>query len=102
MEVNASGEDVRTRKTLERELCSVGTTANRSHLWWHTTLFHRLQHDVDDMHVRINLLLHVIVLVVDSYVNSTLAVFLVHLLCYGSDEALAVFEYLTVVVTDDI
>ena len=54
------------------------------------------------MHVRINLLLHVIVLVVHLQFNSSFTILLIHLLHAVLHETLAVFEMLTVVVTDDI
>ena len=66
VEVDTAGEDVRTRQTLEAQLGSVDTAADRFYAGWNAALLHRSEHDVDDVHVRINLLLHVIVLVVDN------------------------------------
>ena len=66
------------------------------------TLLHGTEHDVDDMHVWIYLLLHVVVLVVDFCRNSSLAILLVHLLDAVFDEILASFKLLSVVVADDV
>ena len=54
------------------------------------------------MHVRINFLLHVVVLVVHLQFNSSFTIFLIHLLYAVLHETLTVFEVFTVVVTDDI
>ena len=98
MEVDTAGEDVRTRQTLEAQLGSVGTAADRFYARWNSALLHRSEHDVDDVHVRINLLLHVIVLVVDNRLYGSVAILLVHLVHAVLDEILAVFK--TVVYTD--
>ena len=54
------------------------------------------------MHVRINLLLHVIVLVVHLQFNSSFTILLIHLLHAVLHETLTVFEMLAVVITNDI
>ena len=54
------------------------------------------------MHVRVNLLLHVVILVVDFGSNRSFAILLVHLLHTLLDEVLAVFKLFAVVVADDI
>ena len=102
MEVDTAGEDVRARQSLETELRSIGAATDRLYTRWNTALLHRSQHNVDDVHVRVNLLLHVIVLVVDLGCNRTLAILLVHLLHAVLDEVLAVLELVAVVVADDV
>ena len=54
------------------------------------------------MHLRVNLLLHVVILVADLDADRSLTVFRIHLFSYAFDETLAVLEFLAVVVTDDI
>ena len=83
MEVDATSKDVWTRKTLEAELRTICTATDRLYARWNTTLLHGTEHDVDDMHVWIYLLLHVVVLVVDFCRNSSLAVLLVQLQTSG-------------------
>src|SRR3712207_684898 len=63
VEVHASGKDIRTGQPLETELRPVSTAADRLRLRCHLCLLHSLEHDVDNVNVRIYLLLHVIVLV---------------------------------------
>ena len=54
------------------------------------------------MHVRINLLLHVIVLVVDNRLYGSVAILLVHLVHAVFDEVLAVFKLIAVMIADDV
>ena len=61
-----------------------------------------MQHEVDDVHLGVNLLLHVVVLVGDFTADRSFTVFLVHLLGTLLNRALAVFEAVTVVVADDV
>ena len=102
MEVHATGKDVRTGKTLERELCTVGTASDRLHPWRNVTFLHGFQHDINHVHVRINLLFHVIILVLDLCRHRSLSVFLVHLIGTDLHESFAVLERIPVVVADDI
>ena len=102
MEIATTCKDVRTWQTLERELCAIGSATDRLHLRSNTTLLHCLEHDVDDVHVGINLLLHVVVLILEVNCNCALAILLVHLLYAILDEVLAVLETVAVVVADDI
>ena len=102
MEVAATSEDIWTWQTLERKLCTVSTATDRLHLRSYTALLHRLEHDVDDVHVGVNLLLHVVVLVLEFYGDSTLTPLLVHLLDAVLDEVLAIFKAVAVVVAYDI
>ena len=65
VEIVASGEDVRTWKSHERQVRSVCTSADRLHLRcdaFHLDGLHRLLYDVV---VRLDLLAHVVVLVLD-------------------------------------
>ena len=102
VEVDTAGEDVRTRQTLEAQLGSVGTAADRFYAWWNAALLHRSEHDINDVHVRINLLLHIIVLVVDNRLYGSVAILLVHLVHAVLDEILAVFKLVAVVISDDV
>ena len=102
MEVDTSGEDVGAGETLEAQLRSVGTATYGLHLRTYTTFLHSLQHDVDDVHVRLNHLLHVVVLVLDLAIHSTLTVFLVHLPCTFRHQSLAGLKLVAVVVADDV
>ena len=61
-----------------------------------------MQHQVDDVHLGINLLLHVIVLVVDIGCECAFTIFLVHLLDKGQHQTFALLELRAVVVADDI
>ena len=54
------------------------------------------------MHLRVDLLLHVVVLVLDVGLNGVVAVFLLHLGHTFLDEVLAVFKAIAVVVADDV
>ena len=49
VEVDTAGEDVRTRQTLEAQLGSVGTAADRLYTRRNAALLHRSEHDVDDV-----------------------------------------------------
>ena len=80
MEVDTTGEDVGAWQTLEAQLGSVGATTYWLYLRAYTTFLHSLENDVDDVHVRLYHLLHVVVLVLDFAIHSALAIFLVHLL----------------------
>ena len=102
VEVDSAGEDVRTRQTLEAQLGSVGTAADRLYTRWNAALLHRSEHDINDVHVRINLLLHIIVLVVDNRLDGSVAILLVHLVHAVLDEVLAAFKLVAVVISDDV
>ena len=102
VEVDTSGEDVGTWESAEAELCAVGATTYRLHLWSHPTFLHSLEDDVDDMHRRFDFLPHVVVLVVEFHRYGALAVFSVHVGNTLCDAALACLEAGTVVVANDI
>ena len=61
-----------------------------------------MQHQVDDVHLRINLLLHVIVLILQLSNDSTFTIGLVHLFCTFQNEALTIFKAFAIVIADDI
>ena len=48
VEVDTAGEDVRTRQTLEAQLGSVGTAADRLYTRWNAALLHRSEHDINE------------------------------------------------------
>ena len=102
MEVYAAGKDIRTRQTLERQLSSVGSAADRLYLRRHTAVLHGLEHDVDNVHLRIYHLLHIVILVFHVSRNSAFAILLVHLYNAFLDEGLALLKLIAVVVADDI
>ena len=102
VEVAATSEDIWTWQTLKRKLCTVSTATDRLHLRSYTALLHRLEHDVDDVHVGVYLLLHVVVLVLKLNGDSTLTPLLVHLLDAILDEVLAILKAVAVVVAYDV
>ena len=102
MKVATTGEDIWTRQSLERKLCTVCAATDGLHLRSDTTLLHCLEHNVDDVHVGVDLLLHVVVLVLELYRNSTLTPLLVHLLDAVLDEVLAILKTVAVVVAYDV
>lgn len=102
MEVDAAGEDIRTRKSTEAELGAISAATNRLHLWSDTTFLHGPEHYVDDVHLWLNLLLHIIVLVFDLYRRCAVAIFLVDLVNTFGYKTFTCLEALTVVVADDI
>ena len=102
MEVDASGEDVGAGKPLETQLRTVSTSTYRLHLRTNATFLHSLQYDVDNVHVGLNHLFHVVVLILDIAINSTLTIFLVHLLCTFNHQSLACLKLVAVVVADYI
>ena len=102
MEVDASCKDVGAGQTLERQLCTVRTTTDGLHLGSYAALLHGFQHEVDDVHLRVYLLLHVVVLVADNTCYGALSVTFVHLLGTVQNKALAVFKTVAVVVADDV
>ena len=61
-----------------------------------------MQHQVDDVHLGINFLLHIIILILHLSDDGTFAVSLVHLFCTSQDEALTIFKALTIMIADDI
>ena len=61
-----------------------------------------MQHQVDDVHLGINLLLHIVILILHLSDDGTFTVSLIHLFCTSLDETFAVFKALTVMVADDI
>ena len=99
MEIDSPCEDIRTGKPLKRQLCPISTSTNGFHFGSHPTVLHGVQHDVDDMHIRVYLLLHVIILILHLSRDSILTVLLLHLVHTLLDERLAVFEALAVVGT---
>jgi len=102
VEVDATGKDVGAGETLERQLRTVGTATDGLHLGGDAALLHGLQHEVDDMHLWVDLLLHGLVLVTDHTFHSAFAIAFVQLLGTALDEALAVLKPVTVMVADDI
>ena len=90
MEVASASEDIRTRQTLERQLCAVCTATYRLHLRSNAVVLHGLKHDVYHVHVGVYLLLHVVVLILQFYSYGSFAPLLVHLLYAILDKVLAV------------
>ena len=103
MEIDATGKDVRTGESFERELGTVCTPSDRTYLRSNTRLLHGTQYQVDDMHgIGFYLLLHIIILVFHLGSDSTFSVFLIHRLHAVLDESLAILKTLSVMVTDDV
>ena len=102
MEVHAACKYVRAGQTFERKLCSVCTTTYWLYLWSYTAVLHSVQYKVYNVHLRVNLLLHVVVLILNSYLNCSLAGFFVHGGSCSVYQVLAVFYTLAVVVAYDV
>ena len=102
MEVDTASEDIRARQSAEGELCTVSTTTDGFYTRGHTAILHGTQHDIDDVHVGIDFLLHVIILVLHLSHNGIFAILLLHLSHTFLNKRLAVFEAVAVVVADDI
>ena len=102
MEIDTSGEDVGARQAAEGELRAVGSATDGLHLRCDTTFLHSLEHDIDDIHVGVDLLLHVVILVFHLDGHSAFAILLVHLLRNALQEVLALLKVLAVVVAYDI
>ena len=75
VEVQATSKDVGARKTHERQLRSVGATANGLNLGSHLRHFHRFFCNVDDVHHGFHLLTHVIIGVAQGELESLVAIF---------------------------
>ena len=97
VEIHSSGKDVGAGQTFETLLWAVGAASDWLHLWGHSSFLHGSQHEIYNMHVGINFLLHVIILVIDISGHGALAVFLVHLLGACHDKRFAVFKSVSVV-----
>ena len=102
VEVDAASEDVGAGKAAVAELGAVRAATDRLYLRLHTRLLHGLEHEVDDVHIGLDLLLHVVVLVGEGDLEDALAVLLVHLGHAVGEELLALLKLLTVVVADDV
>ena len=102
MEVDATSEDVGAGQTTEGELGTVGAATDGFHLGSHAHCLHGVQHEVDDVHLGVNLLLHVVVLVAQLAADRSLAVALIHLHDGVLYQALALLEAVAVVVADDV
>ena len=61
-----------------------------------------MEHEVDDVHLWVDLLFHVVILVLHLADDRPLAVLLIHQFCTLLDKALAVFKAFAVVVADDV
>ena len=102
MEVYATSEDVGAGETLERQLGTVCATTYGLHLRSHTTFLHGTKHQVNDVHLWVDLLFHVIVLILHLTGDRPFTVFLVHLLGALLNDTLAVLKAFTVMVADDV
>ena len=97
MHIHAAGKDIGTRKPLEAELCTISTTAYGRNLRLETGLAHGLLGHFYNMHDRLNLLTHIIILVahLQSTAAGKLSVSFVNQMLHL---ALAAFKACTVVV----
>ncbi len=102
MEVHSACKDIGARQSLERQLRAVRAAAYGLYLWSHAAHLHGMEHHVDDVHLRVNLLLHVVVLVLYLCHHGALAVLLTHPGSTLLHEVLAVLKLVAVVVADDI
>jgi len=92
VEVDTACEDVGAGEASEGELGSVGAAADGFDLRGNAAFLHGVEHEVDDVHLWVDLLLHVIVLVLELDGDGIVAVLSVHLVGTTADETLAVFE----------
>ena len=102
MEVDTSCKDVRAGETLEGQLRTVGSATDGLYLGSHTAILHRVQYNIYHVHLRINLFLHVIVLILHLCSYCTFTVLLIHLHDAFLNQSLAVFKLAAVMVTYDI
>ena len=102
VEVQAAGEDVGARQTLETELCAVSAAANSAHARLNAAVLHGIEGGVDDVHHRLYLLAHIIILVGKGYLHRACAVLLVEQFANGGGILLALLEAGAGVVAYDI
>ena len=102
MEIHATRKDIGTWKTFETELCTVSSTTDWLHFRRYSIVLHRPKYNIYHVHIRVNLLLHVILLVVKFNPYGAFTILFIHLLHASFHEILAVFKLRTVVVTNDI
>ena len=102
VEIEAAGEDVRTRQAAETEVRTVGAAADRLHFGLHACVFNGLFGYFDDTVVRFHLLTHVIVLVLEDEFHRAGAVFGVNEIGHPGHHFLARLELGAVVIADDV
>lgn len=100
--VFAAGAQVRAGQAHEGEPRAVGAAADRDDLRLHAVSQHGGLRRLDDLHVRQNLFLHVVVHVRELHGDERAAVLAVQKLCGKAEIFLAVFEKRLVVVADDV
>ena len=101
MEVEPTGKDVGAGQALEAELGAVRAAAYGLHLGRHATVAHGLQGNLYDMHHRLDLLAHVVVLVLDLDLG-TAGKLGIDLIDQVLDLLLALFEAGAVVIANDV
>ena len=97
-----AGEDVRTRKSHEREVCSVCTSADRLYLRYDAFHLHRLHCLFHDVVMRFDLLAHVVVLMLQFEGCCTFSVFFIDEIHTFLDVCLLLLVEVHVMVADDV
>ena len=102
MEVEASGEYVGAGESFERDVGSVGTSADGLDFGLDACHLHSLDGLLHDVVMGLYLLAHIIILVTDFDLDSALAVFGVDEFGHFGHHFLAGLKFLPVVVADDV
>src|SRR5574344_1099621 len=100
VEVETACKDIGAGKTHEGELCSVCSSSNGSHLWCHACFGYGFFGNVYNVHHRLNLLSHVVVLVIHVE-RDDVAILLVEFLHHLKHLVLSTLEVFAVVVAYD-
>ena len=102
MKVHAARKNVRAGQSFKTQLCTIRTTTDRFYFRSHTAVLHSMQHQIYHVHLRVNLLLHIVVLVLCFKCYSTLTIFLVHRSHHAGQCALALLKTVAVVVAYNV
>ena len=92
VEIDSACEDVGAGEATEGELGTISAATDGLDLGGYAALLHGMHHDVDDVHLGVDLLLHVIVLILQLDGDCAFAVLRIHGVGTAADEALAGFE----------
>ena len=83
-------------------MCAISSTTYWFYFWCYSTFLHCLEYNINNMHVRIYLFLHVIILIMNFNSYGIIAIFLIHFFNTIFHKALAVFKLFTIVITNYI
>lgn len=102
VEVEASCEKIRARKTFERELRSVRTASDGFYGWFAAGFFYGFLCNIYYVHHRLNLFAHVVVLILDVGFGYFFTVLLIYLIYDFCNSAFAFFKQFSAVVAYDV